>query len=45
MEIQIDLTEELNKKIQFYKIEHNLVSKEEAILQMLKEHLFKVIIK
>ena len=45
MEIQINLTNELNKKVQFYKIEHNLISKEEAVLQMLKEHPFKVIIK
>lgn len=42
MKIQIDIPEELNKKVEFYKTEHSLKTKEDAILQMLKLLPFKI---
>lgn len=40
--IQIELSDNLNKKVEFYKTEHGLKTKEEAILKMIKEIPFKV---
>ena len=36
IQIQIELPDEVNKKVEFYKTEHSLKTKEEAILQMLE---------
>lgn len=36
VQIQVDLNEEENKIVAFYRIENSLVSKEEAIKEMIK---------
>lgn len=40
--IQIELPDEINKKVEFYKTEHSLKTKEDAILQMLELLPFKM---
>jgi len=41
-ELRINLSEELDKKIEHYKVQHGLDSKADAAIQMLKELPFKV---
>jgi hypothetical protein len=42
IKIQLELPDDVDKKVDHYKVEHELESKAEAIIQMLRELPFKV---